>query len=65
MFKRRIRSLIGLDVGTKAVKAVEMTMNGGIVLTGFGYAELPSPDAVRETVASACSRRTSSTRGAS
>ncbi len=51
MFKRRIRSLIGLDVGTKAVKAVELTWNGGLVLTGFGYAELPSPDAVRETVA--------------
>jgi len=52
MFKRRIRSLIGLDVGTKAVKAVELTWSGGgLVLTGFGYAELPSPDAVRETVA--------------
>lgn len=51
MFKRRIRSLIGLDVGTKAVKAVELTWNGGLVLTGFGYAELPSPDAVRDTVA--------------
>jgi type IV pilus assembly protein PilM len=51
MFKRRIRSLIGLDVGTKAIKAVELTWNGGLVLTGFGYAELPSPDAVRETVA--------------
>jgi len=51
MFKRRIRSLIGLDVGTKAVKAVELTWSGGLVLTGFGYAELPSPDAVSETVA--------------
>jgi type IV pilus assembly protein PilM len=51
MWKRRIRSLIGLDVGTKAVKAVELTWNGGLVITGFGCADLPSPDAVRDTVA--------------
>ena len=51
MLKRRIRSLIGLDVGTKAVKAVELTWSGGLVITGFGYAELPSPDAVPDTVA--------------
>jgi len=51
MWKRQIRSLIGLDVGTKAVKAVELTWQGGPVITGFGYAELPSPDAVPDTVA--------------
>ncbi len=51
MFKRRIRSLIGLDVGTRAVKAVELTWSGGPVITGFGWAELPSPDAVPDTVA--------------
>jgi type IV pilus assembly protein PilM len=51
MFRRRIRSLIGLDVGTRAVKAVEFTWNGGLVITGYGYAELPSPDAVPDTVA--------------
>ncbi|MCC7136948.1 MAG: type IV pilus assembly protein PilM [Planctomycetes bacterium] len=51
MWKRRIRSLIGLDVGTRSVKAVELTWNGGLVITGFGYAELPAPDAVRDTVA--------------
>ena len=50
MWKRSIRSLIGLDVGTKAVKAVELTWQGGPVITGFGYAELPSPDAVADTV---------------
>ncbi|MHC5009846.1 MAG: type IV pilus assembly protein PilM [Planctomycetota bacterium] len=50
MLFRKIRSLIGLDVGTRAVKAVELTWNGGPVITGFGYAELPSPDAVPETV---------------
>jgi Tfp pilus assembly PilM family ATPase len=38
MFKRRIRSLIGLDVGTRAVKAVELTWSGGPVITGFGWA---------------------------
>ena len=42
---------VGLDVGTKAVKAVELTWSGGLVITGFGYAELPSPDAVPDTVA--------------
>jgi type IV pilus assembly protein PilM len=47
---KRVKSLIGLDVGTRAVKAVELTWNGGPVITGFGYAELPSPDAVPETV---------------
>jgi type IV pilus assembly protein PilM len=47
---RRVKSLIGLDVGTRAVKAVELTWNGGPVITGFGRAELPSPDAVPDTV---------------
>ncbi|MFV1958276.1 MAG: type IV pilus assembly protein PilM [Planctomycetota bacterium] len=50
MLFRKIRSLIGLDVGTRAVKAVELTWNAGPVITGYGYAELPSPDAVPETV---------------
>lgn len=47
---RRAKSLIGLDIGTRAVKAVELTMQGRPVITGFGYAELPSPDAIPETV---------------
>jgi len=46
----RTKSLIGLDVGTHSVKAVELTWSNGPVITGFGYAELPSPDAVPETV---------------
>ena len=45
MLLRRIKSLIGLDVGTRAVKAVELTWNAGPVITGFGYAELPGPEA--------------------
>ena len=51
MWKRRIRSLIGLDIGARSVKAVELTWSGGPVITGFGFAELPSPDAVPDTVA--------------
>lgn len=54
MFLRRIRSLIGLDVGSRAVKAIELTWNGSStsppVITAFGYAELPSVEAVPETV---------------
>ena len=50
MLLRRIKSLIGLDVGTRAVKAVELTWNAGPVITGFGYAELPGPEAVPDTV---------------
>ena len=46
----RTKSLIGLDVGTHSVKAVELTWSNGPVITGFGYADLPSPDAVPETV---------------
>ncbi|MDA1194839.1 MAG: type IV pilus assembly protein PilM [Planctomycetota bacterium] len=46
----RAKSLIGLDIGTHSVKAVELTWSNGPVITGFGYAELPSPDAVPETV---------------
>jgi type IV pilus assembly protein PilM len=50
MRMRRIKSLIGLDVGTKAVKAVELTWNGGLVITGFGYGELPSPEALPDVL---------------
>jgi len=46
----KTKSFIGLDVGTHSVKAVEMTWTNGPVITGFGYAELPSPEAVPETV---------------
>lgn len=48
---RRLKTLIGLDIGTKAVKAIELTWGpGGPVVTGFGHAVLPSPQAVPETV---------------
>ena len=46
----RNRNLIGLDVGTSAVKAVELTWHNGPVITGFGYVPLPSPDAVPEAI---------------
>lgn len=46
----RAKSLIGLDIGTHSVKAVELTWSNGPVITGFGYAELPSPDAVPDVV---------------
>ncbi len=46
----KAKSFIGLDVGTHSVKALEMTWTNGPVITGFGFAELPSPDAVPETV---------------
>ena len=46
----RAKSLIGLDIGTHSVKAVELTWSNGPVITGFGYAELPTPEAVPETV---------------
>jgi len=48
---RRTRSLIGLDVGTSAVKAIEITAQAsGPVITGFAYADLASPDAVPDTI---------------
>jgi len=47
---KRTKSLIGLDIGTNSVKAVELTWSNGPVITGFGYADLPSPDAVPDTV---------------
>lgn len=46
----RAKSLIGLDIGTHSVKAVELTWSNGPVITGFGHAELPSPEAVPDTV---------------
>lgn len=47
---KRTKSLIGLDVGSSSVKAIEMSWHNGPVITGFGYADLPSPDAVPDTV---------------
>lgn len=50
MFLKRAKTVIGLDIGTRAVKAVELTWSDGPVITGFGYAELSGPEAVPETV---------------
>ena len=50
MRMRRIKSLIGLDIGTRAVKAVELTWNGGLVITGFGYSEIASPEGVPDAI---------------
>ncbi len=47
---RRVKTIVGLDIGTSAVKAVEVTWAGKPIITGFGYAPLPSPDAIPETV---------------
>jgi type IV pilus assembly protein PilM len=52
MHIKRAKSLIGLDIGTSAVKAVEISWHNGPVITGFGYAQLPGPDAVPDTVLS-------------
>ncbi len=48
---KRTKSLVGLDIGTSAVKAVEITMQGEPVITGFGFAELPSPDVLPDVIA--------------
>ena len=48
---KRQKTLIGLDIGTRAVKAVELSVSpSGPVVTGFGIAPLTSPQAVSETV---------------
>ena len=40
------RSIVGLDIGTSAVKAVELTETGGkLEVTGFGQVEVKSDDA--------------------
>jgi len=42
----KTRSIVGLDIGSSAVKAVELTDNGGkLEVTGFGQIEIPSDDA--------------------
>jgi len=50
LFGRR-RSLLGLDVGSAAVKAVELSRSGqGLVITGMGTAAIESPEAVGDTI---------------
>lgn len=41
----RTKSVVGLDLGTSAIKAVELTQNGkDIEVTGFGHVEVPADD---------------------
>lgn len=51
MFSKR-KSLVGLDIGSQTVKAVELTDLGGeVCVTGVGWAEVPSREAVKDVVA--------------
>jgi len=55
MLRRKIKSLIGLDIGSRAIKAVELTREGqGYVMTGYGQTEVQSeeqrPDAILEVL---------------
>ena len=50
----RKRSLLGLDVGTSSVKAVELTRVGqGLVITGMGKSEIEGPEAMGEAITKA------------
>ena len=47
----RNKSLVGLDIGTSSVKAVELTRSGqSLVITGMGSAEVESPEALRDAI---------------
>lgn len=47
----RQRSILGLDIGTYSVKAVELTGSGDDVqVTGVGWERIPSPDMVEDTI---------------
>ncbi len=49
---RRSKSVVGLDLGSSVVKAVEIALEGPEpVITGFGRAEIPPGGSVQETVA--------------
>jgi len=55
MLRKKIKSLIGLDIGSRAIKAVELTREGhGFVMTGYGQTEVRSeeqrPDAILEVL---------------
>ncbi|HVR73114.1 MAG TPA: type IV pilus assembly protein PilM [Planctomycetota bacterium] len=46
------KSLVGLDIGTSEVKAIELTQVGDhLKITGFGHAPVESKDAVKDTIA--------------
>ncbi len=45
---KKPRSLIGLDIGSNCVKAVELTLTGNdLVLTGYGQSEIDLPQDLR------------------
>jgi type IV pilus assembly protein PilM len=47
----RKKSLLGLDVGSSSVKAVELTRVGqGVVITGMGKAEIEGPEAIGDAI---------------
>ena len=46
------KSLVGLDIGSSEVKAIELTEIGEqLKITGFGHGIIESPDALQDTVA--------------
>ena len=50
----RKKSLLGLDIGSSSVKAVELTRVGqSVVITGMGKAEVESPEAVGDAITAA------------
>ena len=50
------RSMLGLDIGAYAIKAVELTMEGkAYALSGYGYARISSPDKVKDAIKEALS----------
>lgn len=47
----RTRSVLGLDIGTHSVCAVELTGSGDdVTVTGLGWERIPGPDLVEDTV---------------
>ena len=50
MFGRK-KSLLGLDIGSSSVKAVEMTRVGqGLIISGMGKAEIESPEQLGDAI---------------
>jgi type IV pilus assembly protein PilM len=51
MFGKK-KSIVGLDIGSSSVKAIELTQVGDqLKITGFGHAPIESKDAVKDTIA--------------
>ena len=48
---KKVKSLIGLDIGSNCVKAVELTQVGGdLVITGFGQSEILSEGSAADAI---------------